>query len=118
MYPPNPLLTIVTNQASKQVNTPEWKGEILYLIRVYLPFPSIKWTLDVFSNHKFVSGARPNERMRETTFNTTVKWHKLLQTAAHELNCFIFIYSFIARIRIVLYKLYHNNHQIFLNPHK
>jgi len=29
--------------------------------------------LEVFSNHEFVSGARPIERMRETTIYTTVK---------------------------------------------
>ena len=28
MYPLNPLLTIVTTQASKQESTPEWKAEI------------------------------------------------------------------------------------------
>jgi len=68
MYPPNPLLIIVTTQASKQENTPEWKAETT-LINIC----SIKWTLEVFSNHEFVSGARPIEGMRETTIYTTVK---------------------------------------------
>jgi len=41
--------------------------------------------LGSFSNHELVPGARPIETMRETT----VKQHKLLQTATHELHCFI-----------------------------
>jgi len=59
--------------------------------------------LGSFSNHELVPGARPIETMRETT----VKQHKLLQTATHELHCFILIsiYSFITRIQIVLHKL-------------
>jgi len=43
MYHTNPLLTIVTTQASKQENTPEWKAETT-LFKIC----SIKWTLEVF----------------------------------------------------------------------
>ena len=48
--------------------------------QLYLIFCGVKWTLGTFSNHKFVSGARPIKRMRDTRVNTTVKWTATLDS--------------------------------------
>jgi len=98
---PHPLLTILTTQASKQENTPEWKTETS-LFNIC----SIKWTLEVFPIMSSCLGPCPIEKRQETIFNTTAKWHKLLQTATHGLHCFTLI---------VMYNLLHESKLCFAN---